>query len=126
MTKDVKHHTVKEIHFSTFIDNIKTNDVDTLDCLLCRAMGNDCDKIDSCPTPSDLAEFLTGESVIKNPIKLAKVEYDILQALSHEYEDICFNLCPIACDLQLQGYFKQVYDDRLTIGQILSRAEVED
>lgn len=118
-------HTIKDINFNTFIDNIRNNEGDSVNCATCVGMGFKCNKMECCPTLSELAEFLTGEVVEKKPIKLTKLEYDVLLALESDYGDEPIKSCPVVCNL-LENHFERVPSSSLTIAEILDRAEAED
>lgn len=119
------NHTIKEINFNTFINNIETEDVETVPCEICNAMGGDCVEWDHCPTLSDLAEFLTGEIVVKKSIRLTQLEYDILYALAPEYGDEPLQSCPIISDL-IGEHFRWVKDKSLTVSMVITCAKVVD
>lgn len=119
------NHSVKEINFNTFIDNIRNNESDLVNCATCIGMGFKCSKMECCPTLSELAEFLTGEVVEKKLIKLTKLEYDVLQTLESDYGDEPVESCPVLCDL-LKFHFDKVPDTSMTVSEILDSAEVED
>lgn len=119
------NHTIKEINFNTFINNLEDNNFNTVDCDICRAMGGDCEGWDHCPTLSDLAEFLTGEIVTKKSINLTELEYDILQALAPEYGDEPLQSCPVISNL-IGKHFRGVKDRSLTVSMVITCARVVD
>lgn len=119
------NHAVKGINFNTFIDNIRNVEDESVDCATCRGMGFECNKIECCPTLSELAEYLTGEVVENKTIKVTQLEYDVLQVLRLNHGDEPIKSCPVICDL-LENHFKRVPSTSLTITEIFKRAEVED
>lgn len=119
------NHAVKGINFNTFIDNIRDNEGESVNCPICRAMGHNCHDLENCPNVSQLAEFLTGEMIEKKPIKLTQLEYDVLRALESDYGDEPVESCPVICDL-IEYHFDKIPNTSMTVSEILERAKVED
>ena len=104
-----------------FTKNAKDDGLGIITCDTCRAMGNKCDKTDHCPTLSEFANFLNGNTVI-----LTQLEYDVLNCLNINHKLALMEDVPVIRDFISKGHFKYAKGKGLTIQEVIDRAKVVD
>lgn len=97
------------------------DDSSLITCGICKAMGNKCDKLNYCPTLSEFANFLNGESVL-----LTQLEYDVLNCLNIDHKLALMEDVPVIRDFISKGHFKYAKGKGLTIQEVIDRAKVVD
>ena len=88
-------------------------------CDTCRAMGNECNILDHCPTLSEFANFLNGNVVV-----LTQLEYDVLDCLDIDHKNALMEDVPVIRHFISKGHFKYAKDKGLSIQYILDHAKV--
>ncbi len=111
----------KITNLELFTKNVKDNDSGIITCDTCEAMGNKCDGLRHCPTLSEFANFLNGESVV-----LTQLEYDVLDCLNIDHKHALMEDVPVIRDFISKGHFKYAKGKGLTIQEVIDCAKVVD